>query len=51
MNKLSTRTYWFLNNSRGGSTSFDAKARSGRRDVNIDVNVAAKVGSESSEIA
>lgn len=48
---MSTSTYWCLNNSRGESTFFDAKARSGRSDVNIEVNVAEKVGSESSETA
>ena len=44
-------TYWFLNNSRGGSTGVEDKAWSRRRDTTKEVNAEAMVGGESSEIA
>jgi hypothetical protein len=44
-------TYWFLNSSRGGSTGFDANARSGRNEVKRDPKAAASVGSESFKIS
>ena len=43
--------HWCLNNSLGGSTGFDASARSGRRAERNDPKLAPNVGGESSEIA
>jgi hypothetical protein len=48
---ISLLPHWLLKISLGRSTGFDARARSGRKEVNTELKVEANVGGESSAIA